>query len=100
MPERHRPLPLEDVAVEIDAQDVLGPELLPQQQPRIAEQRAVGLAVGDVPGQVVVVALVPEGAGQQDQLQCGRQLAGRSVSGVGRNGGAVTAALISGRGQR
>ena len=60
--------PLEHGAVEVDDQDVLGPDLLPEQEPRIAEQGPVGLAVGDVAGQMVVVPLAPEGAGQEDQL--------------------------------
>ena len=68
MPERHRPVALEHVAVEVDADDVLGPQLVPRQEPRVAEQRAVALVDRDVAGEVVVVALAPQRAGQQHQL--------------------------------
>ena len=67
-PERDRPVPFDQGAVEVDHQHVLGPDLLPEEEPGVAEQGVVGLAVGDVPGQVVVVPLPPEGAREQHQL--------------------------------
>jgi len=66
--ERRGPVALEDVAVEVDADDVLRTELLPREEPRVAEQRAVALVHRDVAGEVVVVALVPERTRQQDDL--------------------------------
>src|SRR4051794_33288060 len=72
--ERCRPVALEHVAVYVNTDDVVGPKLLPQQQPWVAQERAVVLLVRDVPGQVIVVALAPQRAGQQDQLLAGREV--------------------------
>ncbi len=68
------------------------------------KQRPVGLAVGDVPGQVVVVALAPQGAGQQHELLARRQV-GQQRPAVGRERaagghGARHGRTVSGRGHR
>ena len=68
-----RPPTGQDVAVQVDLEDVVGPEFVPQEEPRVAQEGAVRLPVGDVPGQVVVVALPPQGPGQQDELLPGRE---------------------------
>ncbi len=72
--ERHRPVPFDDTAVQIDAQHLGGSKLGPGQQPRVAQERAVAQVHGDVPGQVVVVALAPECARQHDELLAWRQV--------------------------
>ncbi len=78
--EWNRPPAGEKSAVDVDDEDVLGPDLLPQEQPRRAQQRSVGLPDGDVPGEMVVVALPPEGPGEQHQFlprpEPGQQRAG------------------------
>ena len=56
------PPTFEQRAVDVDAHDVVGSELVPQEEPRVAEQRAVGLFDGDVPGEMVVVALAEQRA--------------------------------------
>ena len=83
--ERRGPVALDHVALEVDADDVVGAELLPGEEPRVAQERAVALVHGDVTGEVVVVALVPERAGQEDDLlalgELGRQPFGRGSEG-------------------
>ena len=89
--ERCGPVALDHVALEVDADDVVGAELLPGEEPRVAQQRAVALVHGDVAGEVVVVALVPERTGEQDDLlalgELGRETLGRRSEGraVGRS---------------
>ena len=97
-PEGHRPTAFEAVAVEVDDQEVVGPELLPQQEPGVAEQGAVGLPVGDVAGQVVVVPLVPQRPGQQDQLLARGQV-GEEGPGCGTKSG-TQGRRSAGRGHR
>ena len=67
------PPALQHIAVDVDAHHVVRPELVPQEIPRVGEKRSVGLLVGDVAGQMVVVALVPQGARQQHELLLGGQ---------------------------
>ena len=71
------PVALQHVAVEVDPDDVVGTELRPGEQPGVAEQGAVALVHRDVAGEVVVVPLVPEGAGEEHDLlpvgEVGRQ---------------------------
>ena len=81
--ERDGPLALDDLALQGDAQHVLGPDLRPGEEPRVAQQRAVAEVGGDVAGEVVVVALAPQGTGQQGQFLAGGQLRHQPV-GVGR----------------
>jgi len=66
--ERCRPVALEHVALEVDANHVVGAELLPREEPRVAQEGAVALVDGDVAGEVVVVPLVPQCARQQHDL--------------------------------
>src|SRR5271163_4168134 len=75
----NRPFALENVAVEVDTQDVVGVQLFPQQVPRVAQEGPVGLAVGDVTGQMVVVTLPPQGAGQENEFLAGREVGEKSV---------------------
>ena len=63
-----RPLALQHVAVDVDADHVFGPELVPEQEPRVGQERAVFEAVRDVAAEVVVVALAPQGTGEQHDL--------------------------------
>ncbi len=72
--ERDRPVTFDHAAVEVDAQHLGGPQLAPRQEPRVAQQRAVAQVDGDVAGQVVVVALAPQRAGQDDQLLARREV--------------------------
>ena len=79
--ERDRPVALDDVALEVDPDHVFGPELVPGQQPGVAEQGAVALVDRDVAGQVVVVALPPQGPGEQHHLGADVQLGQQPVGG-------------------
>ena len=76
--------PSTHAAVEVDAQHLRRPQLGPGEQPRVAQQRAVAEVHRDVAGQVVVVALPPQGAGQDDELLAGVR-SGISFSAVGVN---------------
>ena len=67
--------------VEVDAQHLGRAQLGPGQQPRVAQQRAVAQVDGDVPGQVVVVALPPQGAGEHDELLARRQVGDQLLGG-------------------
>jgi hypothetical protein len=105
--ERHRPVAFEEVAVEVDADDVARADLVPREQPRVAQQRAVAQVVRDVPGEVVVVALPPQGAREQDDLLLGReirqQLVGGGSEGVHRilfHAGSSSGRTTSGSGWR
>ena len=53
----------------------------PGQQPRVAQQRAVAQVDGDVPGQVVVVPLPPQGAGEHHELLARRQVGDELLGG-------------------
>ena len=77
--ERGGPVALEHVALEVDADDVVGAELLPREEPRVAQQRAVTLVHRDVAGEVVVVALVPQRTREQDDLLAFGELGAESV---------------------
>ncbi len=81
--QRNRPVALQQPPLDVDDQDVLGTELVPEQEPRVAQERPVRLTVGDVPGQMVVVALAPQGAGQKDDLLARRELGQQRVGGGG-----------------
>ncbi len=83
-PEWHGPVPLDHAALEIDAQQLRGSQLGPGQEPRVAQQGAVAQVDGDVSRQVVVVALAPQRAGQDDQLLA-RVRSGINLSAVGMN---------------
>ncbi len=63
-----RPAALEDATLGVDPHDVGGGDLVPGEAPGVHQQRAVGLPVGDVAGQVVVVALSVEHPSQQRHL--------------------------------
>ena len=60
--------PSTTVAFQVDPDDVVRAELVPGDQPRIAQQRPVADVAGDVAGQMIVVPLVPQAAGQEHQL--------------------------------
>src|SRR5262249_25647998 len=79
-PERRRPVALDHAPVEVDPDDVARTDLVPGEQPRVAEQRAVAEVDRDVSGEVVVVALAPQRARQQHELlarcEVGQQLLG------------------------
>src|SRR5690606_2571605 len=66
--QRYRPLPFEQSPVQADPEYIAGAELLPGQQPRIAQQRAVTHIAGDMAGQVVAISLAPQGTRQQHDL--------------------------------
>ena len=72
---------LDHLPLQGDAQDVLGPDLRPGEEPRVAQQRAVAEVGGDVAGEVVVVPLAPQGPGQQGQFLAGGQLRHQPVRG-------------------
>ena len=59
---------LDHLAVEIDCHHVFGSQLFPMEQPWVAPERAIAPVDRDVAGQMIVVTLAPEGAGQQRQL--------------------------------
>src|ERR1700722_11238671 len=92
---RHRPVAFHHPTLEVDADDVGGPELGPGQEPRVAQEGSVAEPDGDVPGQVIVIAFAPQGSSQEDQLlfqrEIGKELVGswyevghgRHVSGSG-----------------
>ena len=97
--ERDRPAAVQDLPVGVDDQHVLGTDLLPQQEPRVAQERPVGLPVGDVPGEVVVVPLAPQRAGQEDELLAGCQFGQQGVRG-GHERRTVHGTGLSGSGHR
>ena len=72
--ERRGPVALDDAAVEIDADHVARSDLVPREQPRVAEQCPVTEVDRDVPGEVVVVALAPQRAREEDELFTRRQV--------------------------
>src|SRR5271166_3438098 len=97
-PEGDRPVALQHVPLPVDAQHLLGSEFLPQEHPRVAQQRPVGLAVGDVAGQVVVVTLAPQRPRQQGQLLARGEVREEAGPGGRRAGGHGLGS--GGRGQR
>ncbi|MNC59684.1 hypothetical protein D3C75_1095120 [compost metagenome] len=78
------PVAVEDLAVAVEGEDVAGAQLVPGQLPGVGEYRAVALAHGDVPGDVVVPALATEHPAHQRDLRLGAQLGQqRTRAGVG-----------------
>ena len=70
---RGGPLPLQNVAVDVDADHVFEAELVPQKEPGIRQERAVFEPVRDVPGEMIVVAFAPQRAGEQHDFPSPRQ---------------------------
>src|SRR5580704_9592980 len=64
--ERDGPVSFDDASVQVDAYYLRRPEFGPCEQPRVAQQGAVSHIDGDMPGQMVVVALPPQRAGEHD----------------------------------
>jgi hypothetical protein len=67
--------------IQIDGDHVLRSQLFPVQQPRVAPEGAVASADRDVTGEMIVVALTPQGPGQQRQLLSRGELRHQAVGG-------------------
>ena len=67
-PERSRPVAFDHVAFQVDADHLVRTELVPRDEPRIAQEGPVADVARDVTGQVVVVTLAPEAPSQEYEL--------------------------------
>ena len=72
-----RPPACDLVAVGIHGHDVARGDLVPRQSERVHKERAVGLLIGDVAGEMVVVSLGEQATAQQRQFLGGGQVGQR-----------------------